>query len=85
LSANWYLVAMLFVIFDVEAVFILTWAIVVRDLGWSGYIGVVLFIGVLVVALLYEWRQGALDGITPRRQRRMEHHLASVSRRGHGA
>lgn len=85
LSANWYLVAMLFVIFDIEAVFIMTWALVVRDVGWSGYIGVVLFIGVLVVALLYEWRQGALDSATPRRQRGMERRPASASRGGDGA
>ena len=68
LSANFYLVAMLFVIFDVEAVFIIAWALVVRDVGWSGYIGIALFIGILGLALLYEWRQGALDWVTPRLQ-----------------
>jgi NADH-quinone oxidoreductase subunit A len=82
LSASWYLIAMLFVIFDVEAVFILTWAIVVRDVGWSGYSGVVLFIGILVAALVYEWRQGALDGVAPQRQRDKERRPAAVSRNG---
>ncbi|GAB3200159.1 NADH-quinone oxidoreductase subunit A [Pontibacter aydingkolensis] len=60
-SSQFYLVAMLFVIFDVETVFILAWAIAFRDLGWYGYIGVVVFILLLVVVLVYEWRNGALD------------------------
>ena len=60
-SAQFYLVAMLFVIFDLEAVFIFAWAISFRELGWSGYIGALIFIGTLFVALLYAWRLGALD------------------------
>lgn len=60
-SSQFYLVAMLFVIFDVETVFILAWAIAFRDLGWYGYIGVLVFIVLLVVVLIYEWRNGALD------------------------
>ncbi|WP_299824687.1 NADH-quinone oxidoreductase subunit A [uncultured Pontibacter sp.] len=60
-SSQFYLVAMLFVIFDVETVFILAWAIAFRDLGWYGYIGVLVFIVLLVVVLVYEWRNGALD------------------------
>ena len=85
LSANWHLIAVLFVIFDVEAVFIMTWALVVRDVGWGGYSAVVLFIAVLVAALLYEWRQGALDRIAPKRQRSMEHLPVYARRRGDGA
>jgi NADH-quinone oxidoreductase subunit A len=61
LSAKFYLVAMFFVIFDLEAVFILAWAIAGRELGWPGYWAVVVFIGVLVAVLIYEWRMGALD------------------------
>jgi NADH-quinone oxidoreductase subunit A len=61
LSASFYLIAMFFVIFDLEAVFILAWAVAAREVGWAGYLGVLLFIGVLVAALLYEWRMGALD------------------------
>ena len=61
LSAKFYLVAMLFVIFDLEAAFIFGWAIAVRELGWSGYIEAVVFIGVLAAALIYLWRSGALD------------------------
>jgi NADH-quinone oxidoreductase subunit A len=61
LSADFYLIAMFFVIFDLEAVFIFAWAVAAREVGWTGYLGVVIFIGVLVAALLYEWRMGALD------------------------
>ena len=61
LSADFYLIAMFFVIFDLEAVFIFAWAVAAREVGWVGYTGVVIFIGVLVAALLYEWRMGTLD------------------------
>jgi NADH-quinone oxidoreductase subunit A len=60
-SAHFYLIAMLFVIFDLEAVFIFAWAIAVRELGWFGYVGLLIFVGILVAALVYEWRLGALD------------------------
>jgi NADH-quinone oxidoreductase subunit A len=65
---RFYLIAVFFVIFDLEAAFILAWAVAVRELGWSGYVEVLVFIGVLLVALVYLWRQGALDWRT-RRQR----------------
>jgi NADH-quinone oxidoreductase subunit A len=58
---KFYLVAMFFVIFDVESVFIYAWAIAFRDVGWSGYIEMLVFVGVLVAALIYLWRLGALD------------------------
>jgi NADH-quinone oxidoreductase subunit A len=61
LSSKFYLVAMLFVVFDLEAVFIFAWALAVRELGWAGYIEVLIFITVLVAALGYLWRAGALD------------------------
>jgi NADH-quinone oxidoreductase subunit A len=60
-SSQFYLIAMLFVIFDVETIFIVSWAIAFRELGWYGYAGVLIFIILLVVVLLYEWRNGALD------------------------
>lgn len=60
-SAHFYLVAMFFVIFDLEAVFIITWAIAFQEVGWVGYIGVAIFIGILLAVLVYEWRIGALD------------------------
>jgi NADH-quinone oxidoreductase subunit A len=58
---HFYIVAMFFVIFDLEAAFIISWAIAFRDVGWAGYIGVLIFIIILLVVLLYEWRIGALD------------------------
>jgi NADH-quinone oxidoreductase subunit A len=65
---KFYLVAMFFVIFDLETVFIFAWAIAFRDVGWIGYIDMLVFVGVLVVALVYLWRLGALDW-GPRRGR----------------
>lgn len=61
LSSKFYLVAMLFVVFDLEAVFIFAWALAARELGWAGYIEVLIFVTVLVAALAYLWRAGALD------------------------
>lgn len=60
-SSQFYLIAMLFVIFDVETIFIVSWAIAFEELGWYGYVGVLVFILLLVVVLVYEWRNGALD------------------------
>jgi NADH-quinone oxidoreductase subunit A len=60
-DVRYYLVAMFFVVFDLEAVFIFAWSVAVRELGWYGYFEVLLFIGVLIAALFYLWRQGALD------------------------
>src|SRR5271163_2010232 len=61
LSAKFYLVAMFFVIFDLEAVFIFAWAVAVRETGWTGYAEVFIFISVLLAALGYLWRVGALE------------------------
>jgi NADH-quinone oxidoreductase subunit A len=58
---KFYLVAMFFVIFDLEAVFIFAWAVAVRETGWTGYAEVLLFIMVLLATLAYLWRVGALD------------------------
>jgi NADH-quinone oxidoreductase subunit A len=72
LSARFYLIAMFFVIFDVEAVFLFAWAVAFRELGWAGYIEAVVFIGVLAAALVYLWRLGALDwGSSGRRFHRL--------------
>ncbi len=64
-SAKFYLMAMFFVIFDLGAAFVFAWAIEARRLGWSGYAGLVIFIGILVSGLLYLSRQGALDWGVP--------------------
>ncbi len=67
MSAKFYVVAMMFVIFDLESVFIFAWAVAVREVGWAGYAEVLVFIGVLVATLVYLWRLGALDWGTVRR------------------
>ena len=70
ISAKFYLISMFFVIFDVEAAFIFAWAVTFRELGWTGYVVMLLFIGVMVAALVYLWRQEALDwGPRARRSR----------------
>ena len=63
---QYYLVAMLFVIFDLEAVYLYGWAVAARDAGWPGFVAAGIFIALLLVALVYLWRVGALDW---RRQR----------------
>ncbi|KTA79696.1 NADH-quinone oxidoreductase subunit A [Aeromonas salmonicida] len=60
-SAKFYLVAMFFVIFDVEALYLFAWSVSVRESGWVGFIEAAIFIGLLLVGLLYLWRIGALD------------------------
>lgn len=58
---HFYIVAMFFVIFDLEVVFIVAWAIAFYELGWTGYIGASIFIFILTAVLIYEWRIGALN------------------------
>jgi NADH-quinone oxidoreductase subunit A len=60
-SAKFYLTAMFFVIFDVEALFLYAWAVSVRESGWPGFIEAAIFILVLLAGLIYVWRIGALD------------------------
>ncbi len=61
LSVRFYLTAMLFIIFDVEAIFIYPWAVNVKGLGWFGVAEMAVFAAVLLVALIYVWRKGALE------------------------
>lgn len=68
-DVKFYLMAMFFVIFDLEAVFIFVWANSARKLGWSGYIEMVIFVGILSLALFYLWRVGALDWGTAAHQK----------------
>ncbi len=58
---KYYLVAMFFVIFDLEAAFLFAWAVSVRESGWMGFFEALVFVGVLLIALFYLWRQGALQ------------------------
>ena len=60
-SAKFYLVAMFFVLFDLEAVFLYAWAVSIRESGWAGYIEACVFIAVLLIGLVYVWRLGGLD------------------------
>ena len=60
-SSSFYLIAMFFVIFDLDAAFIMLWAVSFRELGLSGYIGILVFIGILFILLIYELSIGALD------------------------
>jgi NADH-quinone oxidoreductase subunit A len=60
-SVGFYVVAVAFVVFDLEAVFLFAWAVAAADLGWAGYVEAMIFIGTLVSALLYLWRRHALD------------------------
>jgi NADH-quinone oxidoreductase subunit A len=60
-SSHFYLIAIFFVIFDLDAVFIMVWAISFRELGIAGYIGIVVFIGILLAVLVYEIGIKALD------------------------
>ncbi len=61
LKINYYLVAMFFVIFDLEAAFIYAWAVAFRQLGWVGLAEITIFIGFLLAGLVYLWRSGALE------------------------
>ena len=60
-SSHFYLIAMFFVIFDLEAAFIMAWAVSFRELGIAGYLGMVVFVGILMVVLVYELSIGSLD------------------------
>ena len=60
-SVKFYLVAMLFVVFDVESIFIFAWAVAFPDLGLMAYVDMCVFVSVMLVALAYAWRSGALD------------------------
>lgn len=77
LSIEFYLIAMFFVIFDLETIFIFAWAVAFYELGWRGYLGAAVFILILLVALVYELRTGALDWGVLRRRSRREYSIAA--------
>jgi NADH-quinone oxidoreductase subunit A len=79
LSIEFYLIAMFFVIFDLETIFIFAWAVAFYELGWTGYLGAAVFIVILLVALVYELRTGALDWGVLRRRDRREYSIAPGS------
>lgn len=74
LSAKFYLVAMFFVIFDLEAVFLYAWAISVRESGWPGFVEAFIFIFILVASLVYLWKVGALEWAPEQRRKWRQTH-----------
>jgi len=60
-SVKFYMVAISFIIFDLEAIFLIPWAVEMRYLGWEGFIAMSIFMIILVVGFIYEWRKGGLD------------------------
>jgi NADH-quinone oxidoreductase subunit A len=60
-SVKFYLVAMIFLLFDIEVAFLYPWAMALRGLGWAGFMQVVLFFAILVFGYVYVWRKGVLD------------------------
>ena len=60
-SIRFYLIAMIFLLFDIEVAFLYPWALALRALGWAGYVQVVLFTLVLMAGYVYVWKKGALD------------------------
>jgi NADH-quinone oxidoreductase subunit A len=63
-TIRYYLISMLFVVFDIEAVFFYPWAVAFNNIGWYGLIEMILFIVLLLVAYVYAWRKGALDWVS---------------------
>jgi NADH-quinone oxidoreductase subunit A len=60
-DVRFYLVAILFIIFDLEVAFLFPWAITLGEIGWFGFLSMMGFLGILTVGFVYEWRKGALD------------------------
>ena len=76
LSADFYLVAMFFVIFDISAVYLFAWAVAARELGWPGYVAALVFMVESAAGLAYLWRKGAFDwGARRLREHRERHGL----------
>jgi len=69
-NAPYFLIAALFVIFDMEAAILFAWAVAARDAGWLGLAEAAIFIGVLLLALIYLWVDGALDWGGPRQRKK---------------
>ncbi|MGO9446498.1 MAG: NADH-quinone oxidoreductase subunit A [Thiobacillaceae bacterium] len=60
-DVRYYLVAILFILFDLEIAFMFPWAVVLKEIGVFGYVAMVIFLGLLVVGFVYEWMRGALE------------------------
>ncbi len=60
-DVRYYLVAILFIIFDLEIAFLFPWAVALKEIGMPGFVAMMLFLGILVVGFIYEWKKGALE------------------------
>ena len=60
-DVRFYLVAILFIIFDLEIAFLFPWAISLGSIGWFGFISMMIFLAILTIGFIYEWKKGALD------------------------
>jgi len=60
-DVRYYLVAILFILFDLEIAFLFPWAVALREVGLAGFVAVLIFLAILVVGFVYEWKKGALD------------------------
>lgn len=60
-DVRYYLVAILFILFDLEIAFLFPWAVALKDIGMAGFTAMMLFLGILVVGFVYEWKKGALE------------------------
>ena len=60
-DVRFYLVAILFIIFDLEVAFLFPWAVVAKEIGWFGFWSMMTFLGVLTIGFIYEWNKGALE------------------------
>ncbi len=60
-DVRFYLVSILFIIFDLEVAFLFPWAVAFKDVGWFGFWSMIIFLGVLTIGFIYEWKKGALE------------------------
>lgn len=60
-DVRYYLIAILFILFDLEIAFLFPWAVVLNEIGWFGFVAMLVFLGILVVGFIYEWVKGALE------------------------
>jgi NADH-quinone oxidoreductase subunit A len=61
IDVRYYLVAILFILFDLEIAFLFPWAVTMKEVGLTGFIGVLIFLAILLVGFVYEWKKGALN------------------------
>jgi NADH-quinone oxidoreductase subunit A len=84
-SVQFYLVAMVFLLFDIEIAFLYPWAMAIRELGWFGFVQVVLFMLILLCGYVYIWRKGILDWGPAGRRTTTERRVIMAGRIGNGS